>query len=1408
MPLTWDQLLAILQPNEDGFLSVTGASLETPEVTLLFNTYFVAGTLALENCTSTPDEATQTVTVRGNLAALTFLNITDGELVPEGTFELRGDGLVHVELPIAVNDAFWALSKSFAQLAGSVFDEMFWTDVALTLDSDPELTLPDDYGLAFGYPPNLAFVNARLVKGLSLRATVDFKSYLLQLLSPLVQTPVTLGGPIEVYVQHPNDPAKKKVMPQLFFQPLDPVGKTQAVGEYTMTFRLELASLFQQFANEFGTEVFVIPTGAAVARTDFVVEGMEDPIPVSVYIYESSSGRLIFNVGQTVGQPIPKDEIGNLLNGANVGTLLEPGYGFPIYDVLIVEGVQISLRSVPPALALHGIEVGASIGAGKQWEILGGLLTMDSIIFLVGVMQPETSVSVYASVQAAAALLGNPDVMLTAAVTLPDLTFFIRLDATEKLDLTELVKDLIGQSLPLPVITGISFSISGEIRDSNYSFETVIEQSWVLFGDEENGLVLREIGLNLGVTGTPNVVYGGMYGLVELAGAQLGLSAAYEPAGWTFTGGTTPGQRISLNDLFADLLAIFGIELPAGLPAVYLTQLQMLVSTEVRGFQLSAAVAIPEATFNLADIPLIGKWLDPSDRITLEEISFRIEKVATRPTSIDLGFRVGFGTNDYVSVVIPIAGRRTTTGTAALLPDPPPPAAPPVYPAGGSGTWVPAQRTFGPLAVEKLGFILDEEGIGVRFNAALAVTPLLLEALGLKMVVPLNEPYIPSFGIDGIAVSYATKVLKFGGGLVRVANPDSMQFDGMLVVQTETFGFSAFGSYATSDPPSMFVFALLNVPIGGPPSFFISGFSGGFGFNRSLLLPPLWQVPHYPLVAGANVTTNPFGVDPTLADFLSIMDDYMPVSIGDYWVAAGIQVTSYGLLKTQAVLTIAFGNRVQVAIIGLSTFSMPPAAPEPLARAQLAVEAVFIPDDGLLAVAAQLTPGSYIFAPECFLAGGFALYLWFSPSPYSGDFVLTLGGYNPYYTPPAHYPVVPMVLVNWKMAEAIVFKGGGYLAVTPHAVMAGGFLNATWAIPGIKASFTFTADFRIQWKPLHYEIRAGVTFNVIANVNVGIARVTLAVTVGAELQIWGPPFSGTAHVNLSVFSFTIAFGAATNDVPPPIDWSEFKRTFLPPVVSPTPKRMRAVSEGATPTDSIVKALFADGLQLDLRDDLASPVDYTVDPQLFRMVVQTLVPAKAVRLNGAELPPHNTELGIGPMAVPVTRLTSELLVEIERNGAPYTVQAAAAIERAPKALWGDEGDADRNKTLNTPALLDNVAQGLTLTPAPDAPAHSLPIDIATLLYAPEPVEPMTWGADDAPASNPFSGDDPWTTLTTTIDDPAVEEVRAGIISALIYAGSQVSPHIDVAPLTHADTLNLLDPVVLAPLGYEEKEEAAA
>ncbi len=49
----------------------------------------------------------------------------------------------------------------------------------------------------------------------------------------------------------------------------------------------------------------------------------------------------------------------------------------------------------------------------------------------------------------------------------------------------------------------------------------------------------------------------------------------------------------------------------------------------------------------------------------------------------------------------------------------------------------------------------------------------------------------------------------------------------------------------------MFLYAVLNFPIGGPPFFFVTGLSAGFGFNRKLVIPDITGVATFPFVVWA-----------------------------------------------------------------------------------------------------------------------------------------------------------------------------------------------------------------------------------------------------------------------------------------------------------------------------------------------------------------------------------------------------------------------------------------------------------------------------------------------------------------------------------------------------------------------------
>jgi uncharacterized protein DUF6603 len=212
---------------------------------------------------------------------------------------------------------------------------------------------------------------------------------------------------------------------------------------------------------------------------------------------------------------------------------------------------------------------------------------------------------------------------------------------------------------------------------------------------------------------------------------------------------------------------------------------------------------------------------------------------------------------------------------------------------------------------------------------------------------------------------------------------------------------------------------------------------------------PLWPpipiafaaVASFPLVAEAvkdggpaSLPTSHEGQQKTLANKLEQLEQYVPPSVGDIFIAAGIKFTSFKLLDSFALLIIKFGRRFEIDLLGLSTLTAPPPEAEkalpPVAEAQFALIASFIPAEGFLGVRAQLMSNSYILSKDCHLNGGFAFYTWFAPHRQAGDFVLTLGGYHPKFVAPDHYPQVPRLSLNWQVSSELHLKADAYFALT------------------------------------------------------------------------------------------------------------------------------------------------------------------------------------------------------------------------------------------------------------------------------------------------------------------------------------------------------------------------------------------
>jgi hypothetical protein len=547
--------------------------------------------------------------------------------------------------------------------------------------------------------------------------------------------------------------------------------------------------------------------------------------------------------------------------------------------------------------------------------------------------------------------------------------------------------------------------------------------------------------------------------------------------------------------------------------------------------------------------------------------------------------------------------------------------------------------------------------LAVLLDGGVALAGLSVGVDDLSLTVPLARISRLSeweLGLRGLAVAYDGGGVKIGGGLLQAetANPRDVRYDGLVLVEVGGKSFVAFGSYGTVDgDPSLFVFLVVGIPIGGPPYFFVTGLAGGFGYNRGLVVPPIEGLPRFPLVEAMS-NTAAITADPMR--FLQGLGPSFPMERGSYWFAAGIKFTSFTLVNSQALLYVLLNRGLEIGLLGMSTAQLPPAPAPALVSVELALKARFSTVEGLVSVEARLTDNSWLLARACRLTGGFAFFLWFGGA-HAGDFVISLGGYHPRWTKPAHYPDVPRLGFHWRAGGGVTIKGEAYFALTPREMMAGGLLEVSYDSGDIAAWFRAWADAYIMWRPFWFEFSGGVSIGVRVDTWLGTVRVE----VGAEFVVWGPEIGGKATVKLWIVSFTVRFGAGYNKPQPILSWGEFRRTLLPPEN---------------------EKLFSGGVERGLLSGSPADGPWLVLPE-FVLRTETFIAASEIAFGAGVAPTVRvagaTPVDVKPMAVSNVRSVHRVSVIRRRDGAVMTARFQAREElggNVPRALW--DTDAGR------------------------------------------------------------------------------------------------------------------------------------
>ena len=315
----------------------------------------------------------------------------------------------------------------------------------------------------------------------------------------------------------------------------------------------------------------------------------------------------------------------------------------------------------------------------------------------------------------------------------------------------------------------------------------------------------------------------------------------------------------------------------------------------------------------------------------------------------------------------------------------------------GGGT-ISIQQTLGPFDIGSLTVsVKNNTTIKIGIDLTFSLGPITVSTHDLGFQVGLgNGPTLPPF-LDGLGLSMNTSFIsRWLTGLFGVSGSD---YVGGASRQRRRYRSSSAPSAVTQRSPAARRCSSsrsLVAPLGGMPWMFITGVAGGFGLNRKL--PPVMPIDQHPFL---KVMSGDLKLTSGVAAQLQQLGQEFAPQKGEFWVAGGIQFISFGLIHGKVIVAVAFGHDFSLQLIGAASFGLSPVA-------YFEIDIAVTVDEEKFLLVASLSPNSPMSHRSqkgllSLLRGDFALGVWHS-GPHAGDFLLSIGGYHPYYTKPDYYP--------------------------------------------------------------------------------------------------------------------------------------------------------------------------------------------------------------------------------------------------------------------------------------------------------------------------------------------------------------------------------------------------------------------
>ncbi len=430
----------------------------------------------------------------------------------------------------------------------------------------------------------------------------------------------------------------------------------------------------------------------------------------------------------------------------------------------------------------------------------------------------------------------------------------------------------------------------------------------------------------------------------------------------------------------------------------------------------------------------------------------------------------------------------------------------------------------GIIFLRELFLQAKEEGNGAAIVAALSANATLgpiamnVTRVGLRARIGPSGAQLEFKLPDGFGVSMDTSVIRLGGYLL-VDQEHGRYVGAVEIAVLEKFSLVAVAIITTKMPDGSEGFSLLvliavtfPVPIPLGFGFFLGGVGGLLGLNRGIDLDRL----RLGLRSGtADSILFPTDVVRRIDTIVRDLEEVFPIAKDHFLIAPMALITwsTPALITAKIGLIIEIGSPLRLAILGVIKLALPD--PEtPIVSINVAfLGAIDIPGSMLSFDASIYDSGIGFDDFKLSLEGDIALRVCWGATP---DFVITIGGFHPSYTPAAHLRLPPMRRMSISLLKdnpRITLST--YFAITSNSVQLGAALELRLEVAGFSIQGDAGFDVLVQIVP--FKLMAHMWISLV--VKSGSMNI---LTISLDLNVEGPsPWIAKGKAKFSILFFSV-----------------------------------------------------------------------------------------------------------------------------------------------------------------------------------------------------------------------------------------------------------------------------------------------